>query len=105
MKKYSLSRVGMRMAIDVRSKYEMYGRTKWNEIFESENEIVNALKEIPEIQYANQIPYTGYMYINSFSHQIRAGKELTAKQITQCKRLALQIRIAYEIRNEWKEVE
>lgn len=93
-----MSRRGFRIAMETEAKF--HGK-KWNEIFHSEEELLQALKEIPQID-ASHIPYTGYVYINSFAKRVQEGKELTEKQITQAKRIAIQIRIAYEVRNEWE---
>ena len=69
-------------------------RVSWRTYFESEEEIVETLKLIvTEIKFEDYI--NGYEYINSFSKQVREGKTLTKKQITQCKRLASQIKLAY----------
>ena len=62
--------------------------------FESEEEIVKTLELITtEIKFEDYI--NGYEYINSFARQVRQGKSLTKKQLTQCKRLASQIKLAY----------
>lgn len=69
-------------------------RVSWKTYFESEEEIINTLKMITtEIKFEDYI--NGYEYINSFARQVRQGKTLTKKQITQCKRLASQIKLAY----------
>ena len=69
-------------------------RVSWKTYFESEEEIVKTLELIvTEIKFEDYI--NGYEYINSFSKQVREGKTLTKKQITQCKRLASQIKLAY----------
>lgn len=69
-------------------------RVSWKTYFESEEEIVKTLELITtEIKFEDYI--NGYEYINSFARQVRQGKTLTKKQITQCKRLASQIKLAY----------
>ena len=69
-------------------------RVSWKTYFESEEEIVKTLELITtEIKFEDYI--NGYEYINSFSKQVREGKTLTKKQLTQCKRLASQIKLAY----------
>ena len=69
-------------------------RVSWKTYFESEKEIIKTLELITtEIKFEDYI--NGYEYINSFSRQVRQGKTLTKKQLTQCKRLASQIKRAY----------
>jgi len=72
-------------------------RIKWNEVYESEEELVQALRDIiPGSQYhLSSIPiYKGYDYINSFSLWVQAGKELTPNQMKQAKRNACEIKKA-----------
>lgn len=76
---------------------------KWNEIYQSEIDIINDLKfiHIPSNKemVAFHTLYKGYEYIHSFAKQVQSDKILSEKQIMQCKRLALEIKKAYEIRN------
>lgn len=78
-------------------------KIKWTEIYKSKTEILEDLKEIHipsngEMLYISRL-YKGYEYIHSFARQIQSGKSLTEKQLTQCKRLALEIKKAYEIKD------
>ena len=72
-------------------------KVKWNDVYESEEELVQALKDIiPGSQYhLSSIPaYKGYDYINSFSLWVQTGKELTPNQMRQAKRNACEIKKA-----------
>jgi hypothetical protein len=75
---------------------------KWNQIYSAEKEIVDDLKNvhIPDANdwYGIAALYKGYEYIHSFARQVQAGKELTEKQMRQCKRLALEIKKAASIK-------
>ncbi len=76
---------------------------KWNEIYTSEEEIINELKQIhiPEKNewFGINPLYKGYEYIHSFAKQVQNGRTLTDKQTTQCKRLATEIKKAYSIKD------
>ena len=104
----TLSLKGKNIAQQLKGEYDrkklMTGKSvKWTEVFGSVEEIIATLKAIPfnvNVTYPN--PYTGYEYIHSFAKAVQSGKELSEAQIRQTKKLATQIRIAYEIRNEWK---
>lgn len=90
-----------RIAGEVRARYGGgIRKVKWNEVFSTEEEIVEALKEMKIIE-ENDMPYTpiytGYLYINSFSKRVKSGMSLTDKQMTQAKRLAVEIMVAKEI--------
>lgn len=72
---------------------------KWTDIYESESEMLKELSEV-DIKIGkcmtNRIApyYRGYEFIHSFAKQLQEGKTLSQKQITQCKRLASQIKKA-----------
>lgn len=78
-------------------------KIKWNDIYNSINEILEDLEHIhipKKMPYLGMSPlYKGYEYINSFAKQVQNGKTLSEKQITQCKRLALEIKKAYSIKD------
>lgn len=67
--------------------------TKWNDVFNSEDEIVDALKKvyIPKDRVAPCGTFTGYEYIYSFAFYVKKGWKLSEKQMRQCKRLAVEI--------------
>lgn len=72
---------------------------KWTDIYDSENEIINDLKLVDEEVFMKTFNafapwYKGYEFIHSFSKQIAQGKTLSPKQMTQCKRLASEIKKA-----------
>lgn len=75
---------------------------KWNDIYNSEDEMVEDLKNI-HVPVNNEFPlvhlYGGYEYIHSFAKQVQNGKILSEKQIRQCKRLALEIKKAVSIKD------
>mgnify|MGYP003289337787 CR=1 FL=1 len=88
------------------AKYNVFGNeksVKWNQIYQSEAEILNDLKQIhiPESKelYLVGKLYKGYNYIHSFAKQVQNGKVLSDKQMTQCKRLALEIKKAVSIKD------
>lgn len=90
-----------RVAGEVRARYGGgLRKVRWNEVFSTEEELVEALKDM-EIIEEKDMPYTpiytGYLYINSFSKRVKSGKDLTEKQMTQAKRLAVEIMVAKEI--------
>ena len=61
----------------------------------------DALKAIyvPEDRVAPYLTFKGYEYIYSFASRVQCGGELSAKQMTQCKRLAAEIRKAEAIKD------
>lgn len=65
---------------------------KWDEIYDSEKELINDMLSIDASpsQPAHKI-VRGYEYILSFQKRILSGQELTEKQMTQLKRLAVNI--------------
>lgn len=72
---------------------------KWNTVYNTVSDMVNDLKKVhvftkKEIANFPLYLYKGYEFINGFADQVQQGKELSAKQITQCKRLALEIKKA-----------
>ena len=87
-----------RIAAEIRNKYaKPFESTKWTDIYNSEDEIIADLKIIHIPGKNEQIfsfapLYAGYEYIHSFAKQVQSGKELTEKQMKQCKRLALEIK-------------
>lgn len=66
----------------------------WNHYFKSEDELLAALKSLDINKLHCLARYRviqGYEYIISFARQLQNGKELSEKQIVQCKRLSVQI--------------
>lgn len=80
-----------------------FNSIKWNEIYQSEDEIVEDLKQIhiPKKEDLYKIGglYKGYEYIHSFAKQVQSGKTLSDKQMTQCKKLAFEIKKAVTIKD------
>lgn len=65
-------------------------KVKWNEMFDSEEELIETMKKIDIKKFENNY-YKGYAYIGSFQKQLANGAELSPKQITQLKRLAKEV--------------
>lgn len=87
----------------VEAKYNTaLSSVKWDKIYSSEKEMIEELKQLyiptDEEWYGISPLYKGYKYIHSFARQVQSGKTLTDKQIVQMKRLALEIKKAYSIR-------
>ena len=105
-----LSYEGIRLAQRTRFeldnlKWRNNNKLKWNDVYNTEQELIDVLKNLPLIYEKDYPtitpPYKGYVYITSFSKQLQAGKTLTNKQITVCKRLAPEIFIASKIKDYW----
>lgn len=106
-----LTNKGKQIAMEMNTSFErtklMKGKSvKWTEVFETETDIVEALKQIPydvNMMYVSfPCTYRGYEYIHSFARIVQNGNELSEAQMKQAKRIATQIKVAYEIRNEWR---
>lgn len=68
-------------------------KVPYTEYFESEEEMIETLKLVIPEKVGKHIQ--GFAYIQGFAKTVRDGKELSKKQITQCKRIASQIKLAY----------
>ena len=68
-------------------------KVPYTEYFKSEEELIETLKLIIPEKVGQHIQ--GFSYIKGFSKTVREGKILTEKQVTQCKRVASQIKLAY----------
>lgn len=68
-------------------------KVPYTEYFESEEELIETLKLVIPEKVGKHIQ--GFAYIQGFAKTVRDGKELSKKQITQCKRIASQIKLAY----------
>lgn len=68
-------------------------KVPYTEYFESEEELIETLKLILPEKVGEHIK--GFGFIRGFAKTVRDGKELSKKQITQCKRIASQIKLAY----------
>lgn len=60
---------------------------KWDELFHSEYELIQALRSIHDIPKLKR-KYRGYEYILLFKHYTEKGWTLSPKQMTQLKRVA-----------------
>ena len=103
-----LSPKGNEIAYKLREEFDEIRREKsvrWSDIFRNEYDLIITLKAVPVIN-PNEVflgkYYTGYAYINRLAYILQHGGALTKKQMTQAKKLASEIKIAYEIRNEWR---
>lgn len=68
-------------------------KVPYTEYFESEEELIETLKLVIPERVGEHIK--GFGFIRGFAKTVRDGKELSKKQITQCKRIASQIKLAY----------
>lgn len=68
-------------------------KVPYTEYFSSEEEMIETLKLIIPEKVGQHIQ--GFAYIKGFSKAVREGRELSPKQVTQCKRIASQIKLAY----------
>jgi hypothetical protein len=79
--------------------------SKFESFYNSIDEMLYELKHVyvPKNNEEIQIVgiYKGFNYIHGFAKQLRQGKNLSEKQITQCKKLAVEIKKAYLIRKSW----
>ena len=68
-------------------------KVPYTEYFESEEELIETLKLVIPEKVGEHIQ--GFGFIRGFAKTVRDGKKLSKKQITQCKRIASQIKLAY----------
>lgn len=85
---------------EIENKITEVDRTKvlnskvpYTEYFESEEEMIETLKLVIPEKVGKHIQ--GFAYIQGFAKTVREGRELSKKQVTQCKRIASQIKLAY----------
>lgn len=78
---------------EVDRKKVLNSKVPYTEYFESEEEMIETLKLVIPEKVGKHIQ--GFAYIQGFAKTVRDGKELSKKQITQCKRIASQIKLAY----------
>ena len=85
---------------EIENKITEVDRTKvlnskvpYTEYFESEEEMIETLKLVIPEKVGKHIQ--GFAYIQGFARTVRDGKELSPKQLTQSKRIASQIKLAY----------
>ena len=67
---------------------------KWTDVFSTEQEMLSALGKIyiPKSRTAPAYTFKGYELIYSYAYYVQKGWTLSDKQITQCKRLAVEIK-------------
>lgn len=68
----------------------LIGKCRWNEIYDSEEELVSDLMKSGNYQRKGT---KGYVYLESFKKTVADGKELSAKQMIQLKRLSREVYI------------
>lgn len=66
-----------------------FGKVKWDEMFENEEELVRMMKGIDIERFKKTC--NGYEYIQGFQKTVNNEKELSKPQLTQLKRLAKQV--------------
>ena len=73
-----------------------YKSVAWDSVYASEQELLDDLKKvyIPKGRHQMGHCFQGYEYIYAFAYYIQQGWQLSAKQMTQAKRLALEIKKA-----------
>ena len=69
-----------------------YGKPKWNEMFITETDLLNALYQLN----CNTYSENGCEYVKGFQTVLHKGGSLTPKQLTQLKRVAKFIFIHYK---------
>lgn len=69
---------------------QLLGHLKWDEMFESEQDLINALMGIDIKRYKDK-GYVGITYIESFQKFYHKHRYLTDRQMIQLKRLAKEI--------------
>lgn len=68
-------------------------KVPYTEYFESQEEMIETLKLVIPERVGQHI--NGFSYVKGFAKTVREGRELSKKQVTQCKRIASQIKLAY----------
>lgn len=66
-------------------------KVKWNEIYDTEEELVNDMMNENLIADGSVHSCRGYEYIKSFREYFKKNGSLTEKQMTQLKRLGYEI--------------
>lgn len=66
-----------------------FGTVKWNQMFESEAELIEHVKTIDIVKFKKN--QNGFEFIEGFQKALASGRELSKPQITQLKRLAKQV--------------
>jgi hypothetical protein len=78
---------------EVDRKKVLNSKVPYTEYFDTEEELIETLKLIIPEKVGKHIQ--GFAYIQGFAKTVRDGKKLTKKQLTQSKRIASQIKLAY----------
>lgn len=68
-------------------------RVPYTEYFNSEEELIDTLKLVIPERVGEHIK--GFGFVRGFAKTVREGRDLSKKQLTQCKRVASQIKLAY----------
>lgn len=68
-------------------------KVPYTEYFDTEEELIETLKLVIPENVGQHI--NGFGFIKGFAKTVRDGKKLSKKQVTQCKRIASQIKLAY----------
>ena len=84
---------------EVEAKYQRQRLTSyvaWTDVYSTEEELIADLKKvyIPEGRTPMGRCFTGYEFIYSFAFYVQKGWNLSRAQLTQAKRLALEIKKA-----------
>ena len=65
-------------------------KVKWDEMFDSEGELIEIVKNINVVQFQDK-GCKGYSYIEGFQRTLSSGNDLSRAQLTQLKRLAKEV--------------
>lgn len=81
--------------MQVEAPYKL-NKCRWSDLYKTEQEIIDDLKSIyvPKSRTPLGNCFKGYQFIYSFVLKLQNGQELTDKQLTQAKRLALEVKKA-----------
>ncbi|WP_255294061.1 hypothetical protein [Bacillus toyonensis] len=80
----------MKLKSEVNFNNFYFGKIEWNEMFDSEEELIGLVKKINMDRY-KQMYCKGWLYVEGFQRTLSSGKELSPKQVTQLKRIAREI--------------
>lgn len=72
------------------SKISLSNNVKWDTLFDSESELIQAMLMCDT---TSNSPCKGYVYLDSFRRYYNKNGSLTSRQMTQLKRLAKNIYI------------
>ena len=72
------------------SRFHFGDKVKWDEMFDSVEELVESVKSIDVARFQD-MGCKGYSYIEGFQRTLNSGNDLSKPQVTQLKRLAKEV--------------